>query len=56
VPGLEDAAVNTAAEMLDESSEQPAVGAPDGEVAIQKNPCGTHAARSVGSEGKARAD
>ena len=33
--GLEDAAIDAAAEMLDEGAEQPRVGVADGEIAIQ---------------------
>ena len=41
--GLEDAAIDAAAEMLDEGAEQPRVGAADGEIAVQADVDVTHA-------------
>jgi hypothetical protein len=54
--GLEDAAVDAAAEMLDERPEQPAVGLTDDEIAVEQDVSGRHAALSVGgADGKAGA-
>jgi hypothetical protein len=37
VPGLEDAAVDAPAEVLDEGAEQPAMGGSDGKVALEND-------------------
>ena len=55
--GLVDAAVDAAAEMLDEGAEQAAIGGPDGEIAVEKDVSCRHAALHLvrhGARGKAR--
>ena len=47
MPGLEDAPVDAAPEVLDERAEQPAVGGADDVVAVEKDLHGTHGLRSV---------
>ena len=46
--GLEDAAIDAAAEMLDEGAEQAWIGAADGEIAMQADVDVTHAGRLRG--------
>ena len=47
MPGLEDAAVDAAAQVLDEGAEQAAVGDADDLVAIEQDFHGTHAPSSI---------
>ena len=45
--GLEDAAIDAAAQMLDEGAEQSVIGSRDGGIAIEVDLCGKHATISV---------